>query len=86
MEDRTLMETKIARTQSGKQLRLEYYLTGNSERGCGLEVRAVADGGEERASVPDLAPSPARVQELLRRLADGLVTPTSVMDIVQDWL
>jgi len=86
MEDRSLMETKTLRTQSDRQLRLEYYLIRDSAGSYGVEVRASGPGGEERICIPDLTPAHERVRALLVRLAAGLVTPTGVCDIVQDWL
>jgi hypothetical protein len=86
MENRSLMETKTVTIRAGTKLRLEYYLTCDPAGSYGVEVCAYSPGVEERICIPDLTPARERVALLLSRMAAGLVTPTGVYDIVQDWL
>ena len=66
---------------------VDYYLLADRWEGArehyGVEIR----WGEETASVPPgLTVSRDGAQELLDRLAKGVVTPVTLWDIVEDWL
>ena len=90
MYETSLIQTKTARTQMEKSLRLEYYLLQErlpgGEARYGVEVRCANGAGTEQKRVPDIAGTGDRIRELLAMLAAGLVTPTGLADVLQDWL
>lgn len=74
----------------GAALTLRYYLlTGEDTSGAaryGAEIRAEGRDGKTAARVFDITVSHEKIQELLRLLEGGCVTPETLSDVVQDWL
>lgn len=91
MDNKNLICTRSTRTWTGKELVLEYYLLSESVMGgCadsyGVEIVARSGGQVEYAGVPGITMTGTRILRLIDRLAAGTVTPTSLYDVVQDWL
>ena len=88
------MEYKIATRrcvdQTGRTRRFHYFLTVdqvNTPRFC-CETYGVcvAEEGGERAEVPSVTTSAARIDQLLTVLVDNQVGPAGLDDVIADWL
>lgn len=80
---------KKIKTASGKELQTEYALTctfEDEQPEYGVLVRTVCEEKTEQACVLRLTRELLRAAALLRTLAEGSVTPCTVMDVIQDWL
>ena len=79
------MQLTLEGCASCRNLSIQYFLVTESEpdgqRKYGICVRC----GEDVETVSGLTASLRRVQELLNLLMRGVVTPVTVMDIVEDW-
>lgn len=77
--------------EEGKTHCFNYYiLIDEIRRADGLVcedygVRISVPGGES-TSVPDVTPCAARIQELTALLLRNCVTPSTLRDVVMDWL
>lgn len=81
--------TRDVQTDAGLLLRLTYYrLVQSTPDGVryGAAVRCLAPDGETYAEVRDITSQPARIDQLLALLSDGVVTPVGLGDIVEDFL
>lgn len=89
MEKLLLAETKTAMTCRGETMELCYYLVqGQTPDGIQYGVEICARTPEERtqARAEKLTTCRARAEQLLAQLRRGMVTPTGLPDVVQDWL
>jgi len=58
----------------------ESYGVGVTLNGTGLK------NGTEKVVIEDITTSMTRIGELIKKLADGCVTPVTVMDVVEDYI
>ena len=89
MEKLLLAETKTAMTCRGETMELCYYLVqGQTPDGIqyGVEIRARTPEERTQARAEKLTTCRARAEQLLAQLRRGMVTPTGLPDVVQDWL
>ena len=49
-------------------------------------VKVAQRGGTEAAEIPNVTTSVARIDELLEWLTRNFVTPSTLRDVVEDWL
>ncbi len=82
---RQLHETKNALDQSGRGMRLEYYLLAEPEA-YGIEVALYRGAAAETCAVPGITPSAARADALLCTLAAATVTPCGLHDALAELL
>lgn len=66
-------------------MRFAYYLLAENLNGRDAYGVRIC-GPAEEITVRDLSGSPQTIQTLTKRLMDGLVTPVTLEDIVEDWL
>ena len=67
--------------------RIDYFLTQENPGEFSIEVvKAHPCGGTERDCVKNINSSPEKISELMDLLAGGIVTPTSLRDIVHDFI
>ena len=86
-----LAEDRRETGEDGLERRYRYYvLVGEMPLG-GLAcesygVKVAQRGGTEAAEIPNVTTSVARIDELLERLTRNFVTPSTLRDVVEDWL
>ena len=88
------MELKIAsrqcEDQRGAPKRFHYYLTVDQAESPGFFMEnygvriADEDGGD--AQIPAITTSASRIDELMELLTRNFVTPTTLRDVIDDWL
>ena len=75
---------------NGTPLEFDYYiLIDQTEVNGGLFCESYGikiAGAEESVSIPNLTTSIARIDGLMDLLIRNFVTPTTAMDVVNDWL
>ena len=89
-----MMEIKIASRscldQQGRPRTFHYALTVDSvESGsffCETYGVQVSEEGGDVSSIPGITTSASRIDELLTLLVEHAVGPTSLQDVVEDWL
>lgn len=89
MEKLLLTETKTAKTCREDPIELCYCLVQEeTPEGMqyGVEIRARTPEEQTHARVEKLTTCRARAEQFLAQLRRGTVTPTGLMDVVQDWL
>ncbi len=77
----------IVQAENGRPLLLSYLVL--SDKSQALErygVKVVEERSGEAAQVADLTVDPKRICALVDKLAEHTVTPTTLADIVADWL
>lgn len=93
MEDVKITNRRQAMAENGKELKLTYgIVTGTAPIGgrfaetYGLCV--CCDDGESLSieTIPDISPDLASIESLARLLCDNQVTPTTLPDIVNDYI
>lgn len=52
----------------------------------GVQIVRRGAGGKESKALPGITTSTRVIDELMEQLISGLVTPTTLQDIVEDWL
>ena len=78
--------------EAGGSLCVEYYVTVEEavlgETFCceTYGVRVAEGNGGETAAVPNITTSTRRIDELMELLVRGGVTPSTLRDVVEDWL
>ncbi|MGN0985551.1 MAG: DUF6514 family protein [Candidatus Enterenecus sp.] len=76
--------------QSGRAHSYDYYVVIDEMDvgpfACESYGLRVAEEGGESASVPHITCSIARIDELCGKVTAGGVTPTTLRDVVNDWL
>lgn len=80
---------KTCKTETQKELKLEYALTCTFEEAqpqYGVLVRAIGQQTHEQVCVPNITPDIMRAASLLRLLSDSTVTPCTAKDVIDDWL
>ncbi len=73
--------------EDGRPLSLSYLvLVDKSKQPERYGVKVVEGNSGEVAQAPDLTTDTKRIYDLVDKLAKNAVTPTSLADIVADWL
>ena len=91
MKKTLLYDTRTAAAQGGDMLHLEYFLLaedapdGTTRYGIAIGCTR-AGAAAEWARAADVTSCRAWAEALLRRLADGVVTPVSLREILEDAL
>ena len=86
---RILLRTKLTRDQVGRSVKLEYYLLEEEQftwEQYGIEVVMRRGRTEEHCAVGGITPLGKYALELAERLASGLVTPSTLREILEDLL
>lgn len=90
MKKTDLMYTKMVQDSQNRPLELAYYLVSETGSGditqYGVTIRASRAGARTDAQLCAITVSAERIEELLRLLANGSVTPVGLRDVVDDWL
>lgn len=91
MDRKSLICKRSTRSWTGKTLELEYYLLcesvlGGCAESYGVEIVAKYGDQVEYAGVPRITMTGTRILRLIDTLAAGTVTPTTLPDVIQDWL
>jgi len=82
-------------SDEGRQYKLNYHLIAEDVSGndgelvfenYGISICLESEGKEENIVVPNITVDALRIQELLVLLSENLVTPVSVLDVIEDWL
>lgn len=77
---------------AGRHLSFDYYVLIEEavlgETFCceNYGVRIADTAGQEAMEVPNITTSTRRIDELVELLVQGEVTPSSLKDVVEDWL
>ena len=87
MMEQRLVATRQIPAENGNLLVLQYFLLkeGTSSEKQKFGVMILEQSSGEKALVPNLSTSAARVFRLIHRLADCTVTPTTLLDVLTDW-
>ena len=86
---RILLRTKLTRDQVGRSVKLEYYLLEEEQltwEQYGIEVVMHRGRAEEHCAVSGITPLGKCALELAERLANGLVTPSTLREVLEDIL
>ena len=90
MRIHTLYDTKEVVTDQGHQMQLRYYLIQEvrQETGIAYGIRIVKDTeeGQETEDLPGLSHSVTQVEQLLRQMIYGIVTPMTAAVVADDWM
>lgn len=87
--EKVIITTRSVDTDEGVHLDLEYALLtrpGTGADSYGIAVTLRRDGREESASAADISPVGSTVLALIERLADGFVTPVSLLEVLLELL
>ena len=69
-----------------QELPVRYYLLAE-DREDGTETYGIGvEYAGETAEIPNITPLQYRIQKLAQMLIRGLVTPTTLHDVTEDWL
>lgn len=88
-----LMETRTGAGEGGARCSFDYYVLvdelgsggGIACESYGVKIARTEDGAEA-AAIPNITTSMARIDELMGLLTRNFVTPTTLKDVVEDWL
>ncbi len=87
-----LMETKSGMGEDGDGLSFDYYLLVDElclgeDLACeSYGVKVARTGGGEEAQAPNVTASVGRIDALMDLITRNFVTPTTLRDVVEDWL
>lgn len=88
-----LVETREEEGADGTKHSFDYFVLidqmqvkgGFACESYGVKV-AQSGGGPEAAEIPNITTSVARIDELMELITRNFVTPTTLGDVVEDWL
>ena len=69
-----------------RELCVDYYLLSEDVESIGERYGIQVTCKDEAETIFGITISQIRILSLLRRLMDGLVTPSTVRDVVEDWI
>ncbi len=78
--------SKLTHAEDGKPLALDYYILVNEGEPEQYGVKIIEKNSGEQALVFDLTTEAQRIYALVDKLSRNSVTPTSLMDVLADWL
>ena len=83
-----LITTRTAQTEDGRRLTLQYIIlveeTPEGPENYGIRITEAESGGSTAA--PGVTMSVEKIYSLIETLASNTVTPSSLMDVLADWL
>ncbi len=87
---RVPIATRTVADEQGRERLFRYDLIIDTEETCHFTCEnygvGVLEPGGEDAVIPAITPRAERIDELLTMLVEHLVSPTTVRDVVADWL
>ena len=90
MRIHTLYDTKEVVTDQGDQMQLRYYLIQEicRETGVTYGIRIIKETAkqQEKEDLPALSYSMQEVEQLLRQMIYGVVTPMTAAFVADDWM
>ena len=78
--------SKLTHAEDGRPLALNYYILVNEGEPERYGVKIIERNSGEQALAFDLTTEAERIYTLLDNLSQNNVTPTSLMDVLADWL
>lgn len=78
--------SKLTHSEEGKPLALDYYVLINEGTPEQYGVKIIEKNSGEQALAFDLTTDAQRIYTLVDQLSRNSVTPTSLMDVLADWL
>lgn len=78
--------SKLAHTEDGRPLALDYYILVNEGEPEQYGVKIIEKNSGAQALAFDLTTEAQRIYALMDKLSRNSVTPTSLMDVLADWL
>lgn len=78
--------SKLTHSEAGKPLALDYYILVNEGEPEQYGVKIIERNSGEQAMAFNLSTNAHRIYELADKLSRNSVTPTSLMDVLDDWL
>ena len=78
--------SKLTHSEAGKPLALDYYVLINEGTPEQYGVKIIEKNSGEQALAFDLTADAQRIYILVDQLSRNSVTPTSLMDVLADWL
>ena len=78
--------SKLTHSEAGKPLALDYYILINEDTPEQYGVKIIEKNSGEQALAFDLTTDAQRIYTLVDQLSRNSVTPTSLMDVLADWL
>lgn len=87
-----LVDTRTEQDEEGREHSFEYYIlidqmTVRDDMACeSYGVKVARTGGGDEMALPNITTSISRIDMLMELLRRNLVTPTSLGDVVGDWL
>ena len=86
------VDTRQVEGEDGCRYSFDYYILIDQMQvasGFACEsygVKVAASGGGDEAHIPNITTSISRIDDLAQLLMRNLVTPTTLEEVVQDWL
>ena len=78
--------SKLTHAEDGRPLALNYYILVNEGEPERYGVKIIERNSGEQALAFDLTTEAERIYTLVDSLSRNSVTPTSLMDVLADWL
>ena len=78
--------SKLTHSEAGKPLALDYYILVNEGEPEQYGVKIIERNSGEQAMAFNLSTNAHQIYELADKLSRNSITPTSLMDILDDWL
>lgn len=78
--------SKLAHAEDGRPLALDYYILVNESEPEQYGVKIIEKNSGGQALAFDLTTEAQRIYTLVDKLSRNNVTPTSLMDVLADWL
>lgn len=81
-------------TQEGRQCSFDYYVLVDEANvgetflceSYGVQITSVREDQPDIRAIPNITTSTQRIDELMELLVKHVVTPTTLQDVVEDWL
>lgn len=78
--------SKLTHSEAGKPLALDYYILINEDTPEQYGVKIIEKNSGEQTLAFNLTTDAQRIYTLVDQLSRNSVTPTSLMDVLADWL
>ena len=78
--------SKLVHTEDGRPLALDYYILVNESEPEQYGVKIIEKNSGAQALAFDQTTEAQRIYALMDKLSRNSVTPTSLMDVLADWL
>ena len=80
------MRTLLAGTNVCGNVSVRYFLLAEELEAIGEIYGLRIESGQDAVTIHRITLSQTRIQELIRLLISGIVTPVTARDVVEDWL